>query len=389
MQRLSFLRPSQDLLIDMTRRSFRGVKRVSALSSSPNGYLMSGSGYSSVSSDESRILEPDPGLNQFAGSKLPYEWCAEYELPFSSSTASTERRQVLLEDENERNILVMRFNDPSILHETGSVTLIVYTSGTDAIMGLSKNPKPLTSREKRIVAENIYEALRAYIEQVNEDRNMYRTMIAHRKGQFDRLRDVEAELMQKEQMWSRSMESHAQYIVSKIAEREGLRIVFTQNALDRLKKFNRDLTDLEKALEISVQVALNSEFGNPDEVLLDVNDLVLDPDLPTTTTITERSGKEIAESPQRVVGRLSRTQAILDRYEDAARRVKFSNQRVIGKNIGNHCDPPISNAAISDSLKNHADRILELFAKYPDRWRVIRSEFRSVMNLEEKASDVG
>ncbi len=377
MQRLSFLQPTQDLIMSYALDTIVGTKRVSVLAAMKENYILYGSGYSSASADQPAIFEPSPEFDQFVLKGHNFEWYADYELPITGKQVG--KRQVMLEDENNRTILALRFQDPSLLVNAEALVLLVFTSGTDAMLGMTRNPKPLSAREKRMLGQMAWNSCTTMIKNVRADRDLYSVLLSQRDSQSNNMKLLQTELAQKENMWIRSVESHAQYIASKIGEREHMRIMFTQAALESLKKFEGDLNDVEQSIERSVQVSINLAFEMPDELLLDKHDLILQ-----KAGIAERSEERFRKNAPVVVGRLSKTQAILDRYEEAARRAKLSSQRVIGKIIGSHCDPPISNAAISDSLKNHADRIVELFNKYPERWRIIRTEFRSVMNIEER-----
>lgn len=377
MQRLSFLQPTHDLLMSYAFDTVAGAKRVAVMARINDEFVLYGSGYSSVAGDSPQFYSPSPELDQFTSKGQPFEWYADYELPMYEQGIG--RKQVQLEDETDRHTLVLRFTDSSLLVGSEAIALLVFTNGTDAMLGMTRNPKPLSAREKRLIGKMAWDACKTMLGNIRRDREIYEVMLHQRDSQTNNLKLLQTELAQKENMWIRSVESHARYIASKIGERDHLRILFTQAALDSLKKFEGDLNDVEQSIERSVRVAMNLSFDVPDELLLDAHDLILE-----RTTLAESGEGQARLNAPKVVGRLSKTQAILDRYEEAARRAKLSNQRVIGKIIGRYCDPPVSNAAISDSLKNHAGRILELFSKYPERWRIIRTEFRSVMNIEEK-----
>jgi len=52
-----------------------------------------------------------------------------------------------------------------------------------------------------------------------------------------------------------------------------------------------------------------------------------------------------------------------------------------GKNVGSHCDKPISAPAISDALKKHRSEIIALFEQYPDQWPIIRKDFAPIRNI--------
>ena len=92
--------------------------------------------------------------------------------------------------------------------------------------------------------------------------------------------------------------------------------------------------------------------------------------------------KSLAENQEEEVEiRYRNTKRFLDRYEQAAALLKKQNKPITGANIGEACTPSISHAAISDVLKKHRNKIISLLQKYPDKWTVLRTEFRPVKNL--------
>ena len=73
-------------------------------------------------------------------------------------------------------------------------------------------------------------------------------------------------------------------------------------------------------------------------------------------------------------------------HEAAAQIAQQKGLNIIGKHIGSCCTPAVSNASITDALNKHAVKMFELFGRYPNRWTLIRNEFRSVANIIEKES---
>ena len=82
-----------------------------------------------------------------------------------------------------------------------------------------------------------------------------------------------------------------------------------------------------------------------------------------------------------VTNRQSRTILLLDRLETAGIKVKQNNQKLTGTNVGSACDTPMSAPAITDALQKHSIRIKQLLKEYPNRWQILRQEFRPLQNL--------
>lgn len=112
--------------------------------------------------------------------------------------------------------------------------------------------------------------------------------------------------------------------------------------------------------------------------LLYIHDLHLDAE----TYVPEQRKEEVSSYPE---DRYTKTIYLLDRLETAAKEVVMLKKKLTGKNVGELCDRPISAAAITDALDKHKKKIIDLFEKYPDKWEIIRNDFRPVRNLGMKS----
>jgi len=61
--------------------------------------------------------------------------------------------------------------------------------------------------------------------------------------------------------------------------------------------------------------------------------------------------------------------------------------KLTGTNVGKACPVPISAPAISDALYNHKSKIINLMKTYPDKWDVIRTDFRPLKNVIKEELD--
>ena len=57
------------------------------------------------------------------------------------------------------------------------------------------------------------------------------------------------------------------------------------------------------------------------------------------------------------------------------------NMDITSANVGNACNIPITAPAISDAMKKHRNKIIHLLNKHPERWQLLRKEFRPVRNI--------
>ncbi|MBL6950397.1 MAG: hypothetical protein ISR57_07110, partial [Bacteroidales bacterium] len=56
-------------------------------------------------------------------------------------------------------------------------------------------------------------------------------------------------------------------------------------------------------------------------------------------------------------------------------------------NVGKEFPTPISAPAITDALRKHKKRIIHLFDQYPEKWEIIRHEFRPIQNILNAIQD--
>ncbi|HSN50090.1 MAG TPA: hypothetical protein VLR52_02585, partial [Bacteroidales bacterium] len=101
--------------------------------------------------------------------------------------------------------------------------------------------------------------------------------------------------------------------------------------------------------------------------------------------------KEVTKIPasenSEVPARYTKTLLLLNKLEKAALSVKAGNKMITSVNIGAEFPTPITPPAISDALKKHRSKILHLFQEYPERWEIIRSEFRPIQNILQVKRD--
>jgi hypothetical protein len=72
---------------------------------------------------------------------------------------------------------------------------------------------------------------------------------------------------------------------------------------------------------------------------------------------------------------------LLDRLEKSASSLKSRSLQLTGANVGKNLSPPISAPAITDALSKNKILIRQLISRHPDKWEIIRKEFRPLLNI--------
>jgi hypothetical protein len=88
--------------------------------------------------------------------------------------------------------------------------------------------------------------------------------------------------------------------------------------------------------------------------------------------------RKVAQEP---ASRQTKTFLWLDSLEEAATIVHHQKKPLTGTNVGKAFEKPVSAPAISDKLKNRQNTIRELFITHPDRWTLVKKEFKPLMNI--------
>lgn len=315
-------------------------------------------------------IEQDPVLKNI----LPYRknssrktWLSRLEDPVQFQ--QEKKVQLDIGEELERNILVLSFES----HANYDDVLILYLDSSLSQFGITRSNRDLRQDDRLIIATLLKQTCDNLLAIQKADRKLFSPLSNMKSHLQSEMQTLQNQLDHKDRTLAKGLEDYTDHILDSLAQRFKIEIKLTKRAYEKIGRFNGKFTDLENSLEESISIAVNSSVHWENELILDESDLFLK----KKATIGAEKGKD--NNP--VVGRLTKTHQLLDRYEEAARQAQRSGDPVIGRIIGSYCNPSISNAAITDSLNNHSERIWELMAKYPDKWPVIRNNFRSVINL--------
>jgi hypothetical protein len=308
---------------------------------------------------------PPKSLPQFL-SKANTGWYAKTETPFSSSK---QIGQTSLEMELNRDYLLLK----DFKTDQGQLYLLINLKP----FGLSKT-KYLLAGEKKLLEHCINGIALKLIEQTKNDKTILKNIALSNAQSRNEINQVKQQLDYQNKNFEVAITQFIQLIVTKLQSKYGIQIRLSKEFIQALKTYNKPFENLEENLEQHILIELNLAIAQ------DEHEIVLKPShLQSLQQVVRQTTENNSDLN---LGRFAKTYKLLDRYEQAAELVLQKNLKVIGKNIGTHCKPAVSNASITDALNKHAKKIFELFKRYPDQWNIIRSEFRSVANIIEKES---
>ena len=293
-------------------------------------------------------------------------WLKNFEIgePINSS-----KTQLNIHSEYDNHVLLVRFPNSS---DGFNDLLFVYFRNEDQIFQFSGNPQKLSTSIKDAVANVLVRSLDVFRKQMENDAAIFKLI-----NQSDSLHNKEI-ISLKSQLKGRDEEQLSYYrgfadlISDPISKHTGYLIKWSEESLFKMIKLQLPLKELITVLENAITIVINRSTNSGSLIEINTNDLII-----------ERHQDKGMDAPVISI-RYERTYQLLDRYEEAAKRVIQERIPLTGANLGKSCKPAVSPAAISDALKKHGKKIMTLFDQEPNRWSLLRNEFRPVKNIMYK-----
>ena len=353
--------PPQQLLADFISSSLAQAHHIYCIAQYDNGTVL-------IQTEKGDYANSLPAsLSHFLATSNT-GWYAINETPFSKKQ---QIGQTLLEMELERDFLLLR----NIQVEDCTLFLLVQLMP----YGLAKD-KYLLAAEKKQFERTIRGFIDSLLYIRTQDKDILKDIARSNLMATVEIAETKKQLSIQSQNYEVAISQFIQLIVNKLQKKYTVEIRMSREFVDELKEYRLPFDQLEPNLERHVQIELNLAL------IQDEREIVLTPSHLASFTSSSKS-VVYANEDEMQLGRYAKTYKLLDRYEAAANIAQEKGLSVIGKNIGNHCSPPVSNASITDALNKHAKKTFELFGKYPDRWNTIRHNFRSVANIIEKETE--
>ncbi len=309
-------------------------------------------------------------LNKLRGqASMLYEWLSPEEAPFENQEKGGAGSLDIF-SENNNIVLLMRFPVPG---SSLSDLIFLYLRPNLSNFGLSRVDKPLSTENKAITGHLYYSFLKHILYLNESNLGTYNSLGATTRSIITQHATHESEMKQIRHNYGESLINLCRKILDEYTEKTGIRYLLSDDAVQKISSYNGEIIHLEKILDNAITFVDNTypAQGIQEKTIFS---WFLDFDTEKYMQAEEHTGLKIDEKE-------SRSMQLLDKLEKAARAVVANKGSLTGINVGNACPTPISAPAITDALKKHRKKILVLFDKYPERWNLIRTRFRPVMNL--------
>lgn len=309
-----------------------------------------------------------PALQKLRAESKSYAWFHLKELPFE--TPVYQEKQLDVFQEMERNVLMI-----PITNDTDGLSDLIfyYFSDNFSTFKLSNTNKNLFPDHRIIIGTMLQNSVRTFWHLNRTDRQILQQVNGSTRSIIERYKESQEELKRLTSGVQRNILDISRHLLDEITPGGGTQFVLTPAAAEKLKKFKGDIPELKIILKNAVTFASALDFGlNREEIRLDEYHIDLD---------VNRNVSRSAESSLMPSARYTKTVALLDKLEAAAKKVLANDLPLTGANVGNACAKAISAPAVTDALKKHKSKILTLLKEYPDRWNLLRSEFKPLINI--------
>lgn len=304
--------------------------------------------------------------------KSSLQWLSVNDLPFV--IASTERKLDVF-SELENTILLLRFPSEND-YESG--LLYLFFKPRMANFGLAHAEKPLGADHKSIIEHLVIRTLNTFRQVLIHEKRVYHSISGNTRNLVNELIEARQEIKLNKEAFGSSIISLCNEFLKNLADEKSIHAVFTQSAETKIASYNGAISGLKEIIRKALLFALfiNENAEKNQSIAIDdwhLDFRVMDGD----TTEKPQSTKD---------ARHQKTMKLLDKLESAALKVLASNMPLTGDNVGKNCPQPVSAPAISDSIKKHKLRIVQLLDIHPDKWPVIRQQFKPITNILMPAS---
>ncbi|MBI9068807.1 MAG: hypothetical protein JEZ09_16040 [Salinivirgaceae bacterium] len=304
--------------------------------------------------------------------KNQWQWLAADNLPFE--VQSTQKTQFNIFDELNHLVLCLAFPN-NIDHKMD--LLFIYLNSNLGSFGISKTDKNLSTENKSIIGAMAYNCFKLFMQQQQTDS---KTLLAinHKVNAIQQEnKQLKQELEGLRSTYKQSILEMCRQHLDKLSAQLSVQFELANDAIQKLEQFSGNADILLESLTQSAVLAINLNFGSSSAaIVLKAWDIQINEPEISSSQATKIEGLH---------ERYFKTFHLLEKLESAARNVINSHQKLTSENVGSACPTPISAPAISDALRNHQKKVINLMNEYPDNWPTIRNEFRPVKNIIENS----
>lgn len=246
-------------------------------------------------------------------------------------------------------------------------------------LGPVSNKSVLDTSHKQLMGRLISNSLKGLLNSIIENRKVmleYNNMLTNLMHSKDL--EIEYQKEKSKKLYSYLNDILNNHVHKLKASNED--VIMTEKTKAKLLPFVSNPTYLESQISKALNFARTFNFLKSD------GKIELIPEYFNDLKKMEIPKQTVTQNQNDLYSSHTKTYQFLQSLEEASNRILQKGDKLTSMNVGQELDHPITAAAISDKLKNHAYKIHLLLKQYPEKWPIVRHQFRPVINIQEKQS---
>ena len=310
-------------------------------------------------------------FSRLRNDNAPYSWLRKEDLPFDIKP----KEKVQLEIFNELNNSILLIRILNAFDARNDLFFIYFNHDLSNFGTINPN-KVLSTENKTIIGHLLRNSILAILQNHQNDKDLFATLHENTRAMIKERNFLREELANTMEKYKEGLIRLSSSYLADLFAGNGIPYRFSEGAMKKIRDYTGDIGNLKPLI---IQAARYAETMNLEGSTVDV--LIADFHLVMDEKKDIKPKESLPEPVAGVPAKYNKTFLLLDKLENAALHVKSKNLLLTGANIGSEFPTPVTPPAITDALKKHRQKIIFLFTEYPDRWEIIRNEFRPVQNI--------
>ncbi len=377
MGNFSFAQTDVNIILSRAHNLIPGITKVMSVSYLENGdipeiYFLH---HPSPSTVPEKIAPDDKvlnAINNLRRQKNPVSWYSEDDIPFNIEKQNIKQLDVF--KELEKNILMLSISGND---NRSNDLFFFYFNENISNFAITQSKKALNQENKLIIGTLLYHSISTILDIARADRKAFISYNSHVIKVKDLMKSAQESIESFREKHDSDKLNYVFEVINELSFSYGTTTFdLSKNAIKKIKEFEGDLISLRDAVKNAMFFAYGLGIGNQSQ------NVVLDD---FHINFNEIRKPEQKPAIIETFSRQEKTLFLLDKLEEAATEVKKQRKPLTGVNVGKAFYKKISAPGITDALKNHKITINNLVKEHPERWLVIKKEFRPLINILSNA----
>ena len=314
-------------------------------------------------------------LKKLSQEKISFSWYSPDDIPFGLEKTTIKQMDVF--KELEKNILMLSIPQE---HSKTNDLLFFYFNNNVSNFIITQSKKVLSQEHKQIIGAMLFNSIITILSIVRNDRKSMESFNGHVNKLIDSIKTTQATVEIFREKQKLVILNYAYELIQELSlPYTGIIFDLSKNAVKKIQNFDGDMNFLKESIKNAMFFASGLSFGDENKTI------VLDDFHINFSDNNTPESKQLISQPS---SRQTKTLFLLDKLEEAALIVLKEKKALTGSNVGKSYYKPISAPGISDALKNHKKTIRTLIKENPDKWSLIRNEFKPLINILSAREDL-